>query len=116
MSIPDHEPHWAETLSSGLVVASPRFCELRGEPLVALEHPAQPRPAPDRADGGLRRVRPGYLIGKHVDLDASGEVDGDDPWRWFVYDERWRVIAAYRGTATTVEADAKERFVHHAAE
>ncbi|MCW5777142.1 MAG: hypothetical protein KIS87_11955 [Phycisphaeraceae bacterium] len=58
----------------------------------------------------------GYLIGEHADFNADSEVDGDDPWRWFVYDERWRVIAAYRGTATTVEADAKERFVHHAAE
>ncbi|HRQ73937.1 MAG TPA: RHS repeat-associated core domain-containing protein [Phycisphaerales bacterium] len=57
----------------------------------------------------------GYLIGEHVDFDASGEVDGDDPWRWFVYDERWRVIAAYRGTDEAVESDAKERYVYHAA-
>ncbi|MCW5777085.1 MAG: hypothetical protein KIS87_11655 [Phycisphaeraceae bacterium] len=42
-------------------------------------------------------------------------MDGDDPWRWFVYDERWRVIAAYRGTDEAVESDAKERFVYHAA-
>jgi len=40
---------------------------------------------------------------------------GSDPWRWFVYDERWRVIAAYRGTDESVESDAKERFVYHAA-
>ncbi|MCL4743427.1 MAG: hypothetical protein KJZ54_14620, partial [Phycisphaerales bacterium] len=32
-----------------------------------------------------------------------------------MYDERWRVIAAYRGTDEAVEADAKERFVYHAA-
>ncbi|MCW5777086.1 MAG: hypothetical protein KIS87_11660 [Phycisphaeraceae bacterium] len=57
----------------------------------------------------------GYLIGEHADFNADSEVDGDDPWRWFVYDERWRVIASYRGTDEAVEADAKERFVYHAA-
>jgi len=40
---------------------------------------------------------------------------GSDPWRWFVYDERWRVIAAYRGTDESVESDAKERGGDHAA-
>ncbi len=42
-------------------------------------------------------------------------MDGDDPWRWFVYDKRWCVIASYGGTDESVESDAKERFVYHAA-
>lgn len=57
----------------------------------------------------------GYRIGWHYDVDADGTVEsgapGDDPWYWFCYDERWRMIATYRYT----DSDPKERFMPHAA-
>lgn len=48
--IPEQFPRWAETLSSGLEVASPGFVELRANSLVALEHFAKPRPEPHVSD------------------------------------------------------------------
>jgi hypothetical protein len=38
-------------------------------------------------------------------------VNGDDPWYFFCYDERWRIVATFRGS----DADPKEAFVRHAA-
>jgi YD repeat-containing protein len=55
-------------------------------------------------------------IGWHYDVDADGDVDGSDPWYWFVQDLRWRTVATYRvPTSWTTAADAnpKERFVFH---
>jgi RHS repeat-associated protein len=57
-------------------------------------------------------------IGWHYDADADGDVDGNDPWYWFVQDLRWRTVATYRvPTSWTSSADSspKERFIHHAA-
>jgi len=53
----------------------------------------------------------GYRIGWHYDANASGTVDGSDPWYYFAYDERWRPVATYRGS----DASPKEQFVFHAA-
>lgn len=53
----------------------------------------------------------GYRIGWHYDANASGAVDGSDPWYYFAYDERWRPVATYRGSDTS----PKEQFVFHAA-
>jgi YD repeat-containing protein len=53
----------------------------------------------------------GYRIGWHYDSNASGAVDGSDPWYYFVYDERWRPVATYRGSDT----NPKELFVFNAA-
>ncbi|TVS05272.1 MAG: RHS repeat-associated core domain-containing protein [Phycisphaerales bacterium] len=36
-------------------------------------------------------------------------VDEDDPWFWFCYDDRWRVVAVFRAD----DEDPKEVFVHH---
>ncbi len=36
-------------------------------------------------------------------------VDEHDPWFWFCYDDRWRVVAVFRAS----DADPKEVFVHH---
>src|SRR5690606_19124359 len=58
----------------------------------------------------------GHRIASHYDVNLDGDVDTDDAWYYFMYDERWRVIATYRapGTAPTdLDADPKERFVYH---
>ena len=43
--------------------------------------------------------------------DADNDVDGSDPWFYFVYDRSWRMVASYRGS----DAEAKELFVNHQA-
>lgn len=53
----------------------------------------------------------GYRTGWHYDANNDSSVDGGDPWYWFFYDERWRVVAVYRGS----DSDPKERVVHHSA-
>jgi RHS repeat-associated protein len=59
----------------------------------------------------------GYRIGWHYDADADGSVEsgspGDDPWYWFAYDEKWRVVATFRYTDAIDKA--RELFVWHAA-
>ena len=45
------------------------------------------------------------------DADADNDVDGSDPWFYFVYDRSWRMVASYRGS----DAEAKELFVNHQA-
>jgi RHS repeat-associated protein len=55
-------------------------------------------------------------IGWHYDVDADGDVDGSDPWYWFVQDLRWRTVATYRvptSWSTAADSDPKERFVFH---
>jgi RHS repeat-associated protein len=47
----------------------------------------------------------------HYDVDASGTTNGSDPTYSFCYDERWRVVATFRGS----DSDPKERFVFHGA-
>jgi RHS repeat-associated protein len=57
-------------------------------------------------------------IGWHYDVDADGDVDGSDPWYWFIQDLRWRTVATYRvptSWATAADSDPKERFIFHAA-
>lgn len=58
-------------------------------------------------------------IGWHYDSKVTGVVDDDDPWFFIVYDARWRIVNTYRvekiSSTWTIDADAKERFVHHAA-
>ncbi len=53
----------------------------------------------------------GHRIGEHVDTDDDGDVDGSDEWRYFAYDERWRIVAHFLGSDTA----PTEEFVHHAA-
>ncbi len=63
--------------------------------------------------GGL-----GQRIGWHCDLNADDDVTTADPWMWFIYDDRWRIVNTYRlaysGGNWNVDSSAKERFVHHA--
>ncbi len=60
----------------------------------------------------------GYRIGWHYDVDTDGTVEdppgsGSDPWMYFAYDERWRIVAMFLGED---DPDApKERFVYHTA-
>ena len=56
-------------------------------------------------------------IGWHYDADPSGTagVNSSDPWYFFTYDDRWRIVNTFRVSSGTVDANAKERFVHHAA-
>jgi len=51
----------------------------------------------------------GFRAGEHYDADLDLDVDGTDPWYWFGYDERWRVVATFRGS----DSRPKERFLHH---
>jgi RHS repeat-associated protein len=53
----------------------------------------------------------GYRIGWHYDAEIDGDVDANDPWYYFAYDERWRPVATFRGS----DSSAKEKFVYHAA-
>ncbi|MFO0834397.1 MAG: RHS repeat-associated core domain-containing protein [Phycisphaerales bacterium] len=47
--------------------------------------------------------------GWHYDADGDSEVDGSDPWYRFVYDEKWRIVATFRGSDTS----PKELFAYH---
>lgn len=38
-------------------------------------------------------------------------MDGNDPWYWFIYNERWQVVRTFRGS----DANPKERFIYHGA-
>ncbi len=51
----------------------------------------------------------GFRIGWYYDADADKDVDGDDPWYWFCYDDAWRIVATFRANGTY----PKEVFVHH---
>jgi RHS repeat-associated protein len=51
----------------------------------------------------------GYLVTRHQDTDADGDVDGSDLKFHTAYDEDWRQVATYRGS----DADPKERFLYH---
>jgi len=53
----------------------------------------------------------GHRIGEHVDTDDDGDVDANDEWRYFAYDERWRIVAHFLGS----DSAPTEEFVHHAA-
>ncbi len=59
----------------------------------------------------------GYRISWLYDNDDSmgagpdGSVDGSDKTYYFAHDERWRVVAVYRGS----DSDPKERYLYHAA-
>ncbi|MFO0836553.1 MAG: RHS repeat-associated core domain-containing protein [Phycisphaerales bacterium] len=48
-------------------------------------------------------------IGWHYDADADADVDGSDPWYSFALDDRWRVVATFRGSDTS----PKELFAYH---
>jgi len=53
----------------------------------------------------------GFRAGEHYDADVNLVVDSSDPWYWFGYDERWRIVATFVGS----DAVSKERFLHHRA-
>lgn len=53
----------------------------------------------------------GYLITRHQDVDADGDVDSYDKKYHTAYDERWRAVATYREG----DSDPKELFLYHAA-
>ena len=53
----------------------------------------------------------GYLVARHQDTDADGDVDVSDVTFETVYDERWRGVATYRAG----DDSPKELFLHHAA-
>lgn len=51
----------------------------------------------------------GYRIAEHADTDTDGDVDGNDKWFYFAYDNRWRLVATFRESDTS----PKEEFCHH---
>ncbi len=52
---------------------------------------------------------PAFRISRHYDSKTSGTADGSDPTYYFCHDDRWRIIATFRGS----DSDPKERFVYH---
>ncbi|MCC6970021.1 MAG: hypothetical protein IT434_07330 [Phycisphaerales bacterium] len=48
-------------------------------------------------------------IGWHYDADADADVDANDPWYSFAHDDRWRIVATFRGSDTS----PKELFAYH---
>ncbi|MGE0367285.1 MAG: hypothetical protein AB7Q00_16295 [Phycisphaerales bacterium] len=63
----------------------------------------------------------GQRISTHTDVGGNGSVTTADHTYWFVYDDRWRIIATYRcewdgGTSKYLpDSTHKEQFVWHAA-
>lgn len=53
----------------------------------------------------------GYRTAWQYDTDTDGDVDANDKTFYFLYDERWRVVATFRED----DAAPKEVFIHHAA-
>ncbi|MBL1219177.1 MAG: hypothetical protein D8M59_16995 [Planctomycetes bacterium] len=51
----------------------------------------------------------GYRISVHQDTDTDGDVDANDKWYHFVYDDNWRIVATFREDDTS----PKEQFVYH---
>jgi RHS repeat-associated protein len=50
----------------------------------------------------------GHRIAEHTDTDVDGDVDANDDWHHFAYDERWRAVAMFVESDTT----PTEEFVH----
>jgi len=51
----------------------------------------------------------GFRIAEHVDTDDDNDVDANDAWRYFAYDERWRILAHFIDTDT----DPIEQYLPH---
>ncbi len=51
----------------------------------------------------------GHRIAWHYDADYDADTDGSDPWYYFAYDDRWRMVASFRNADT----DPKELFAYH---
>ena len=51
----------------------------------------------------------GQRIAEHVDTEPDGDVDGDDPWHHFAYNEAWQMVAMFLGSDT----DPTEEYLHH---
>jgi RHS repeat-associated protein len=82
-----------------------------------------------RIPGESNRIRNAYRyngLGMRISqaINASGGTtdndvtDSTDPVTWFAYDERWRIVATYSGTANAAPSDTatpKERYLYHAA-
>lgn len=64
----------------------------------------------------------GQRVAQHSRADGvfNRSVNSDDPWEFFVYDDSWRLVAAYKNTGSTPysissTASLMERYVPHAA-
>ena len=53
----------------------------------------------------------GFRIAVHEDTDSDRDVDSNDKWFYYAYDERWRWVATFRED----DSDPKEEFVAHLA-
>ena len=51
----------------------------------------------------------GHLIAEHVDTDGDGDVDSSDAWRHNQYNERWQLLATWKGS----DAKPSETYAHH---
>ncbi|MGD9689500.1 MAG: RHS repeat-associated core domain-containing protein [Phycisphaerales bacterium] len=61
----------------------------------------------------------GQRISTHTDVGGNGSVTTADHTYWFIYDDRWRIIATYRcewdggASAYLPDTEHKEQFVWH---
>jgi hypothetical protein len=53
----------------------------------------------------------GYRLSHKYDTDRDGDCDSNDKKFHYVYDDRWRIVAMYRGT----DANPKQQFLYHCA-
>jgi len=53
----------------------------------------------------------GFRIAEHVDTDDDQDVDANDAWRYYAYDERWRILAHFLDSDT---APTEEYLPHNA--
>ncbi|MCP3996160.1 MAG: hypothetical protein GY722_14035, partial [bacterium] len=53
----------------------------------------------------------GRRIAEHADTDDDQDVDANDEWHHFCYDERWRIVAMFVDSDTA----PTEEFMHHGA-
>jgi len=53
----------------------------------------------------------GHRIAEQIDSEPDGDLDGNDPWHHFAYNERWQMVAMFVDSDT----DPTEEYLHHGA-
>jgi hypothetical protein len=59
--------------------------------------------------GEYRYNRLNQRIAWHYDIDADADTDSSDNWLYFVHDDRWRIVATFRGNGAGTTVDATPR-------
>jgi len=53
----------------------------------------------------------GHRIAEQIDSEPDGDLDGNDPWHHFAYNERWQMVAMFVDSDT----DPTEEYLNHGA-